>query len=346
MKTYPELEHISNIFFEKCSSLAIEKPWAVCLAMHEYARHLYPSDPYIPFDQNDCPTERLYKITKNLIQFINISNKFGHYLEINSILEKAEVKKKTGKVYGKLWEKFNFKNLTEDAIEIINTRFNFNNLDLNILKGKKAIDVGCGSGRFTFALKQLGCESVVGVDYGDDGLKVANQLIEKERIKSVKFLKHSVLDLPFEDESFDFVFCNGVLHHTENMEQGIKEIIRITKKSGHIWLYLYGNGGIFWHARKKMPEIMKKIPQDYTIAMLDLLLMPSNRFIFTDNWYVPIERHTFDAEARKIIKDFGINDIKRLRKGRSTDLEESALESGEIGKIMWGDGELRYILKK
>ena len=142
------------------------------------------------------------------------------------------------------------------------------------------------------------------------------------------------------------MFCNGVLHHTENMERGLEEMIRVAKPGAKLWLYLYGDGGIFWYARKKMPMIMKKIPQAYTMRVLDMMGMPQDRFIFSDNWYVPLERHTSDAEARSILNRLGVNKITRLEHGRTTDLDEIAIHGGEIGNIFVGDGDLRYILEK
>lgn len=342
MKTFKELKAISDIFFEKCNVLVHTKPWAVCLSMHEYARNLCPDDPYIPFSDM-CPTERLYKTMTNLVEFLTSVNKVGSYKIVWDKPNKMGViETATGAVYGSLWSKFSDKELTEKATEIIKERLFKNDIDLKCLEGS-AIDIGCGSGRFTFALKNLGCSSVIGVDYGDRGLKIARTILKKRRYKNITFLKHNVLNLPFKNEKFDFVFCNGVLHHTTNMELGIREMIRVAKKGAKIWFFIYGDGGIHWYSRKKMRDIMKKIPQWYTMKMLDLIGMPADRFIFCDMWYVPIEQHTTDKRAREIIKKCGISKVKRLEKGRSTDL---LVHSDEIGKIMWGDGELRYLLEK
>lgn len=346
MKSFDELKEVSDKFFNYCDDLVAQRPWAVCLAMHEYFRKLYPNDPYIPFDNNQDHTERVYKSAHELIEFLKTSNSVKGYNFDNMLKSDLEVKKKTGQVYGALWENFSYQDLTAGAVNLVKERFEKNGIDLSILKGKKAIDIGCGSGRFTFALKELGCKSVVGVDYGVEGLAVANKILEKECVEGVSFKQCSVLDLPFEDDSFEFVWCNGVLHHTENMEQGLSEMIRVAKPTSNIWLYLYGDGGIFWYARKKMPEIMKKIPQEFTMGILNAIGMPTDRFIFTDNWYVPIERHTSDLEVRKILSEFGISKIDRLETGRSTDLEFGVKQYVEEGTTMWGDGELRYILEK
>ena len=91
----------------------------------------------------------------------------------------------------------------------------------------------------------------------------------------------------------------------------------------------------------------KKIHQPYTMEiLLDVLGMPPNRFIFCDNWYVPIERHVTDAEDREMLTKCGISKIQRLDKGRSTDTNYLAIHGGEEGKTMFGDGDLWYILEK
>jgi ubiquinone/menaquinone biosynthesis C-methylase UbiE len=340
-----ELKVIVDRFFNKCRDSIKESPWAVVIAMHEFYRNLYPNDPFIPLGDEACPTERIEVVVGKMIKFLDSSSLVGSYgIEIPKITENLNVKDFTGKVYGDLWRKFNNFNITVESVEILKERFDKNNIALSILNDKKAIDVGCGSGRYTYALKELGCASVLGIDYGEEGIGIAKEATNN--IDGIDFQKASVLDIPYPDECFDFVFCNGVLHHTENMEKGIDEIVRITRKGGMIWLYLYGDGGIFWYARKIMPKIMKEIPQDYALKILELIGMPPQRFIFADNWYVPIERHCKDDEVRSILRKSNIKDIKRLMNGRNTDLEYQVFNGGVIGETMYGNGELRYLIKK
>lgn len=45
-------------------------------------------------------------------------------------------------------------------------------------------------------------------------------------------VKADILDLPFEDESFDIVFCNHVLEHIEDDGKAISELYRVMKKGG------------------------------------------------------------------------------------------------------------------
>ena len=347
MKSLEQLIKISDQFFDRCQKILHTHPWGVCIAMHEYARNLYPADPHIPFPSDLCHTERLYSVTSNLIEYLGRVDTLGHYQFFPTFDNGCrEVKEKTGDVYGRFWEQFSYEDLTNNAVKILTDRWVPNGFPLDSLKGKTAIDIGCGSGRYTFALAKLGCKKVIGIDHGDRGLAVARKIVEHTNIQNISFQKADVLDIPFEDESFDFVFCHGVLHHTEDMQRGLSEMVRVAKTGSTIWLYLYGDGGIFWYARKRMPQIMKQIPQQYTMQVLNVIGMPSNRFIFADNWYVPLERHTSDQEARTILQGLGIRKIKRKEEGRPTDLDFLSINGGQVGKIMWGDGELSYFLEK
>ena len=54
-------------------------------------------------------------------------------------------------------------------------------------------------------------------------------------------------NLPFSDDSFDIVFANGVLHHTENTESAIDEMYRVVKPGGKCIVMLYSrHSASYW----------------------------------------------------------------------------------------------------
>lgn len=53
-------------------------------------------------------------------------------------------------------------------------------------------------------------------------------------------------DLEFDDESFDVVFSNGVLHHTPNIEKSFREAYRVLKRQGEFWIVVYHKNSIFY----------------------------------------------------------------------------------------------------
>lgn len=96
------------------------------------------------------------------------------------------------------------------------------------LTGQEAVvDIGCGDGGVCeLLLKSV--EKVVGVDVE------LNSNWGKIRNGQIDFSVADVCNLPFPDERFDFVFEKDVLHHVEDKMKALKEILRITKPSGHI----------------------------------------------------------------------------------------------------------------
>ena len=183
---------------------------------------------------------------------------------------------------------------------------------------------------------------MVGVDFSEDGIFTAKK---NYKYRNISFKRQNILNLSFKESSFDIVFCNGVLHHTNDFKKGIRELHRICKPGGWIYLYLYGTKGLYWSARREMNKFMKSIPQDYSQKILDIIGMPSNRFIFMDNWYVPYERHCSHKEIYKILKSHGVDEIEKMDKGRKTDLETGLYNHKDTSSI-WGEGEIRLLIKK
>ena len=115
------------------------------------------------------------------------------------------------------------------------------------------------------------------------------------------------------------------------------------KKGGKGYLYLYGSGGLFWHSRTKMREVMKKIPMNYTLRVLDIIGMPQKRYVFADSWYVPIEEHV----SRKYLEEFLSSKFSKIQKVENTgDLNVNSMSNIPYSNELWGDGELRYFITK
>jgi ubiquinone/menaquinone biosynthesis C-methylase UbiE len=100
------------------------------------------------------------------------------------------------------------------------------------LKDKKALDIGCGVGRWCFQLKRLGA-SATGIDFELERLKKARS---NPNMKDIKFMNMSATNLSFKDESFHLSNSITVLHHIpyEEKKLAIKELSRVTKTGGYI----------------------------------------------------------------------------------------------------------------
>lgn len=94
---------------------------------------------------------------------------------------------------------------------------------MDFKEGEKVLDVGCGTGRVEWLLPQ--CD-VTSTDI--------NPIIQKF-IKG-KFIACSMTDLPFPDEYFDKIVCNGVIAHFSESDKGVEECFRVLKKGGKMWV--------------------------------------------------------------------------------------------------------------
>ena len=337
-------------FIALSKSIVKKHPALIVILMHEYFRNLYPNDPYIKEHYSDDPLSNIYLCLQNNIAAIKVFEKIGaYYPETSSLAFNKDIKndiESMSNLFGSLWQK-RFDEKVLNSEKVINDLFNANNLDLKeLIKNKNVIDIGCGSGRFAMALSKMGAKKVTAVDINPQGIEIAKKFAKDSNISNIEFIEHNVLDLPFEDESFDFVFSKGVLHHTGNLEKGLDEYSRVLKKGGNSFLYLYANGGIYWNSRDKMREVMKLIPMDFTIKVLDSIGMPSRRTIFVDSWYVPVEDYVESKFIEDKFSNLEYENIYRMKSNRSFALDKIVLENGKWAKDLWGEGELRYFLTK
>lgn len=98
-------------------------------------------------------------------------------------------------------------------------------------KDAKILDIGCGAGRTTIALSQLGY-SISGIDLSPNMIKAAREQATKHGLK-IDFYKMNAINLSFSDESFDGVlfFGNGFDHvpgYSEKIEV-FREVYRVLK---------------------------------------------------------------------------------------------------------------------
>lgn len=109
--------------------------------------------------------------------------------------------------------------------------------------GKSVLDVGCGNtGYLQVAMKLLKCSKVTCLDIGTDWIPKLKQVIKKYNFSkdSFEYVEGTTTKLPFANNSFDFVVSNGVIMHLASPDDAIlaiKELGRVTKKGGHLYIY-------------------------------------------------------------------------------------------------------------
>ncbi len=135
------------------------------------------------------------------------------------------------------------------------------------------IDIGCGSGIFSLAALSLGCKRVISIDVDRESIEAAqmararfSELVPAGAQWDIRYgdiLEPSAMALFVEQG--DIVYSWGVLHHTGNMRQAIKNAARLTRPGGYFIIALYNrapSSGL-WLAVKRayvhMPVFLQKL---------------------------------------------------------------------------------------
>jgi SAM-dependent methyltransferase len=113
------------------------------------------------------------------------------------------------------------------------------------LKGKWALDAGCGAGRFLDVASQSEAE-VVGLDVSS-AIDAARANLAGR--KNVHFVQASIYETPFRPGAFDGCYCIGVVQHTPDPQETMRLLPRVLRNGGRIavtayerkpWTMLYG----------------------------------------------------------------------------------------------------------
>ena len=102
-------------------------------------------------------------------------------------------------------------------------------------RGNRLLDCGCGPGSLTVGFaKKLAPGQVVGIDREPGQFKSAIDYAAKHNLKNLHFETGDVYALPFEDSSFDIVFCSAVLGSVGKPLLVVQEMTRVLKPGGVI----------------------------------------------------------------------------------------------------------------
>lgn len=252
----------------------------------------------------------------------------------------------TVKSFGEEWTAFN--HFSDEEIQNVGDEY-FDIVPDSVLnKNCVALDLGCGSGRWT----RYVCEKVKFVEAVDpsDAVFSAANLLEKQN--NVRITQAASSSIPFPDNSFDFVFSLGVLHHIPDTAKAMRDCVSKLKKGGHFLVYLYysfDNKSFLFKALFQLANLIRifvcKLPSGLKKFVCDLLaifvyfplvsiarlvkgLFPSKKwhekiplwYYHDKTWNVirndaldrfgtPLEQRFSKAEINKMMEEAGLIDI-------------------------------------
>ena len=148
----------------------------------------------------------------------------------------------------------------------------------NLPAGSLVLDCGCGSGRYFWANTNI---SMICSDFSTSLLDEAKANAAKPPVEELSpsdasFVAANILDLPFQDETFDALICIAVIHHLaspERRQRAVDEIHRVLKKGGKALIFVWaqerkncpehdqGDTLVSWHFEKRVvsEDVLKKV---------------------------------------------------------------------------------------
>lgn len=252
--------------------------------------------------------------------------------------------------FGEEWLKFDefsaeeIKNAGDQYFDIVTKK------ELN--ESSYVLDLGCGSGRWTKYMSDK-AKFIEAVDPSEAIFSATNHY---GKLENVRFTQAGVDNIPFDDNSFDFVISLGVLHHIPDTGKALKSLIKKLKSKGHALIYLYyalDNRGfiyrLIFHLSTLFRKVISNLPHSLKQFVCDLIAV----FIYLpfiglskllkplgEKWYLKIPLAYYRDKSWNIIRNdaldrFGTPLEQRFSKVQITQM----LENAGMEKIRFSDNE-------
>ncbi|WP_144486402.1 demethylmenaquinone methyltransferase [Bacillus pumilus] len=107
---------------------------------------------------------------------------------------------------------------------------------MNVQKGAKALDVCCGTADWTIALADAVGDKgeVKGLDFSKNMLSVGETKVKAGGYNQIELLHGNAMELPFEDNTFDYVTIGFGLRNVPDYLTVLKEMTRVVKPGGMV----------------------------------------------------------------------------------------------------------------
>ena len=187
---------------------------------------------------------------------------------------------------------------------------------------KNVLEVGCGTGQLAIYFALGTNNRVVGLDPTIESLKLAADFSKKQNIDNIDFINADIFDDVLTDKYFDFIWCNGVLHHTKDPYKAFRVLIKSLKNEGYVLIGLYNK---FGRIRTVFRRYMFKIFGSKYLDIFDPTLRnlknneEERKAWIRDQYIHPIESlHTID----NVLEWFNKNDIEFINSIPSSNFED------------------------
>jgi ubiquinone/menaquinone biosynthesis C-methylase UbiE len=203
-------------------------------------------------------------------------------------------------IYDKDTEKFSPDGPTQEIVD-------------NLYKSGKThiLDIGCGMGTTLarIAGEYDDAELMIGIDFSEKMIERANERkmsLPDELKKKMGFFRGDICEIPYMDETFDFVYVECVLNLVEDRKKAIEEVKRVLKK-----------GGIFYYtdfvSNVTVPVEIKDDLNLVSGCRAGAITMDENIRYLQDAGFIDIEIVDYSYEKEKRYKEI-LENSEEIRK--------------------------------
>lgn len=177
--------------------------------------------------------------------------------------------------FGLEWSRFDQSEISKEEVhsyfEEYFSIFPWSRLNTNAM----GFDLGCGSGRWArFVSERVG--KLFCIDASQNALSVAEKNLAD--LINVEFLCASVANIPLDDNSMDFGYSLGVLHHLPDTAAGLSNCVKKLKPGAPFLVYLYYSFDnrplwfrLLWKISDIFRQIISRLPARLKFLITDLL---------------------------------------------------------------------------
>src|SRR4051794_34270654 len=173
--------------------------------------------------------------------------------------------------FGKQWNAFRLTQIDSAEQELSRRRFFAETgWTPEQLDGIDLLEVGSGAGRFTRVVLERSRANLFSIDFSnavEANLKTNGELAGGR----LHLFQASIYEMPFPDESFDKIFCIGVLQHTPSFERSIRALVQKAKRGAEIVVDFYPIRG-WWtklSAKYLLRPVTKRMAHDRLLGLIE-----------------------------------------------------------------------------
>ena len=215
--------------------------------------------------------------------------------------------KNTVEGFGDEWSRFDQSDLPEDEQKLLFDEYFSVFPWENISNESVGFDLGCGSGRWAKSVAPK-VKKLICID-PSSALDIAKKNLSN--FDNCEFQSTTVDDISIDNNSMDFGYSLGVLHHVPNTEMGIKQCVEKLKKGAPLLLYLYYRFDnrpfwfrFIWSISDLLRKIISKMPYGLRYIFSQIIAVAI---------YFPLARTSFYMEKLNLnVSNFPLSSYKNL----------------------------------